>query len=345
MTARFQNQTIGFKRSSSYADDLISLASTEYYQFGKQNILWGSFPTEKRDLNIHVTGAARTPQDVYFPGYAVGTAMNVTAVNAIPLYYALGKTTNSGSNPYTHVLEGADVGSALPDFLLRSEDYSSETGIYDSYLGNYIKNLNFSIDFRQRANMAVYGINGVGQRIATPQFAGVSEPGKLIIPGAHDKHFMWSNAMVANWGGTFSSGVYSSGGTAITDDILDFSLVIDNSLTPDKPQSQSYPADYVFGNQVFVATFDIMRQSANSKIVYTDFLTMQDGSTKKNFHFKIYQDTTHYIQVDMENFTLGGVTRNNTVGTKELPIFTCQGIFQTIKVTAYDPLIGSTWYI
>ena len=343
MTDLFKSQKIGFKQSSAFGDDLIAISSTEWHQWGKYNKLWGSFPTEKRELAALVTGAARTPQDIYFGKYQTAAGIHASAVNAIPLYYALGKVTNSGAgDPYTHVIEAQDVGTVLPNFVMRSEDFSSETGIYDSYLGNYIKNLMFQIDFRQRSNMASYGITTVGQQIAAPQFAGASS--NLIVPGAHTVHYKHSSAMVFNWGGTFSSGVYSSGGTAMTDDVLDFSLTIDNDLIPDRPQSQSYPSNYVFGPQVMVATFDIIRNSANAKTIYTDFVTMQDNTTSKNLHFKIYQDATHYLQFDCSNFVLDSVVRNNTVNTTDLPTFRCSGMFETIKITALDPLAGATWY-
>jgi hypothetical protein len=344
MTDLFENQTIGFKRSATYGDDLIAAADTEHWRWGKHNALWGDYPLDKRELRALVTGAARTPQKNYFAKYFVGGIINATAINAIPLYYALGKVTNSGAgDPYTHVIENAEIGSDLPDFVQRSEDASTEANIYESYLGNYIKNLTMSVDWSDKTQMMAYGINTWGQQTAAPQFGGAAS--NLIAPGGNDNHFLYDNNSVVNWNGNFTDGVYSSGGTDITDDVRIFALTIDNNLVDDTPQGQYYPDNFIFGGQMMIASFDILRNSANAKTVYTDFRTMANNETTRNMHFKIYQSATHYIQVDMSDFTLGAVERNNTAGTTEEPVFRCSGQFKTIKVTAVDPLAGATYYV
>lgn len=348
MSTQYKTQTLGFKRESTYGTDPISLASTEYWKLGKQTIKWGEFPSEDRQLTPMYTGATRTPQEIFFGSYHAQFAPATVAVNAIPLYLALGKVTNAGAgDPYTHTITNQVVGSALPYFTIRSEDANGSVGIYESVTGSYVKNMSTSIDFSNRSNQLTYTMQTVGQKIVPPasmNFSGASDAGSLVFPGGLSDDYMFDSNTAVKWNSSFSSGVYSSGGDDITNETLNWSFMVDNDLRPDKPHDQDYPDNYKFGTQTMVCSFDMLRVGSTTKNVYDDFVTMQDNTTTANLHVKLYQDATHYIQFDMSDFTLGKVSRQHTRGTNEIPTFRCSGMFKTIKVTAVDSLVGATYY-
>lgn len=306
----------------------------------------GDIPLEKRELINYFTGASVAPQDIYFAEYGAEGNPAFTAVNAIPFYLAMGKVTNTGaSDPFTHKIEKRDLGTDLPSFTHRNERYSSAAGRYDSLTGNYVRNLTYAHDFSQLNRFSTYQMLFNGTKRYAPQFAGQHTTGP-VIPGSHDKHYMQElGTFAVKWDATFASGQYSTGGDDLSTIIQNFQLIVNNNLVPEKPAGQDYPSDYIMGRQNYIASFDILDDGTGADAVYDDFITMQDNSTKKNMHYKIYQSATHYLQLDMENFMLGKAEQKFNYDKRENPVIRCSGLFTDLIVQAVDPLAGATYYV
>ena len=356
---KYDYQTLGWLYGGTYGDDNIDDATVQTYLYGKYNFPWGDFPMEKRELVSMFTGADVTPQQNYFGKRSIDKGVSFTAINGIPLYWALGRVNNSGvSDPYTHIAGPRQIGSDPPFVNDRTEDDSSASnGLYDHFLGLYTKNLNFNLNLADRSSMATYALQQLGQRRVAPDDASATSftgraDAEPIAPGSHDDHyrpdtnfkFLWDTTLTSGNPNWYDNGLYSSGGDVLTEELHNFSLTIDNTMRMDKPDSQDYPDNYIFGEMALVASFEVYREGTTAKNLKTDFDTMSDNSTTKNAHIKIYQNANHYIQIDMANFTLGHVKRDHTRGTERIPTFKCHGLFTDIRAKIVDPLPGGTWY-
>lgn len=344
MTTGYKHQKLGWLAEvDGYAEDPFDAASNTWYRLGKYNTPWGDFPTEDRTLSQLFTGASQRAQDTYFHEYMAQAGLSVSAVNGLPLYWALGNVSHlSTSDPFLRIFRGRDIGDDLPSICPRTEDTDDDTDdnkIYEHYPGMYVQNLTTSIDFSSDLPFLVYLMQLTGTQITSPSFSGVMDTDP-VYPGGVSDHYMRDSNFACLWDIDLeTSGDYegTNAGTGtdidIKNEIMSYSLVIDNALIPDRPQDQEYPDDYFKLIQSFLLNFSLLRDGDNTYKIYDDFITMQDNETTRNMHFAIYQDATHYLQIDLKNVSIGKVTRGNTAGTNRLPTFDVQCMAEDVAVT------------
>ena len=347
MTEVKNTQTLGIKiNTGSYGADVITAAATEYYKLGTFYQSFGEFINDKRELHFDLTGAYRYPRAVTVAKHMVSGGITSTAVNAMPLYLAMGKYTSDGVTQSQNVnqLDLMDFDSILPEFVVRNEDYNSTVGMYAHNVGCYVQNLNTAIDLRQPGNYLTYNSTIAGQRTVTPGFAGASTAGKLVYPGSEDNEYKLDNNTVLNWGGTFASHEYSSGGDAIINELIDISLMIDNSLIPRTPNGQQYPKKFQMGYQIPAFSMTIDRREYAQ--LSDDFQTMADGTTTKNVYFKIYQSADDYMEWHIENFMIQSIKAPNVQNNENRYDQVITGNMAGLRVKEYSTNVdGDTYYV
>lgn len=310
----------GWAEEATVEEDPIDTNSSDYWYFGVDAFPF-DLPTTKQIWRPTYYGD-RDPGTTTLVKSEVDPQIITWPVNGIPWYYAMGTSNNAGTD---HIISGINSG-LLPTLTYRWETKGGTVPRYYSCRGTRIETLGFRA---QRFTPATLAIGMAGIKHATADL-NAAHNGRSFPTSKSEKYFM-DTATICKWNSTFAAGVYSSGGTELITSLFDFQYTLVNQLQKGHVHNQT-EREYIHeGPRVHHVSLGFLRG------VNRDIFDDLHSGTQRNLHFKIFNESDKFLQVDITNVSLQETKQNVLVQTETenfSDLFT--GFADSVIITADD---------
>lgn len=336
-------QVLSWRKESTFGTDPITDANTAIYYFMKAQRSLGDFPALQTSLFPYYNNSNQV-QELVRHSQTVTANLAGIPVNALPFYWALGNSSNSGAGAVkTHTITPVNT---LPSITSRKESVSH----YEHMTGIYLQSLNYRHNFEQGPNsfpimvMGLAGLKPVDPKTDAPSTKAAMTP---VYPGSDSSHWRKDSGFLLKYDNAAQTPV------SLETQVLDYNLQITNimSYAYDRQTSITQPVDLYNGQQIVVLDLTVLADSTSKRLM-SDFYDDVRTSATTTYDFKYYAQkptTTHNIQIDTKAMTVKQVIQNdaNYLG-EERSVYRltamCPATATNMIVTAKDELHDADFY-